>query len=288
MKPTTKIFLYVLFALGALVLFLYLRFPSDMVKYVLSERIQRFDPKARLETNLISPTVPPGLKLKPLSLDYDGTPVIGLEYLKITPNLFYIFSSTKQYSYKGNIGSGKIKGRAESFMDGSREVVKLALTLNRVPLNNIDLLNQLKAYKPDGELDATINFDSTKGGGSADISMTISPFRVAFNPPLMGIEALNFNRLKTQMILNQRMLQFRNCDADGDQIEGKMTGSIIFREPIDESRITLSLTVKPQPSFIADHKNDMIGGLLANSSAQVRGVVFRISGTINNPRYVIR
>lgn len=125
-------------------------------------------------------------------------------------------------------------------------------------------------------------------GGTADINTEIRPARISLENPFMGVETLEFTSISAQMTLTPRMLQIRNCDATGGQLESKLTGSIVFRQPMSNSRLTLSLTVKPLPAFIADHKEDMIGGLLASENAQKRGVVFRISGTIGNPRYVIR
>lgn len=288
MKRTTKIFLYIAFALVTLVFFLYTRFPSEMVKNAMSEQIKLILPGSEVATDIISPTFPPGLKLKPLSLYYSDQPIFRMDDFKVVPNLFSFFSATKIFSYRGNIGSGDLNGRADTVMQNSREQTKVAMTLNRVPLKYIDILNQWDSYAPDGELDATVNYDSLKGGGTANVNMEISPARISFEPPLMGIEALDFNQINAQLILTRRMLQIRNCDAAGGQIEGKITGSIVFREPFEDSRITLSMTVKPQPAFIEDHKNDLIGGMLSTPNAQKRGVVFRISGTINNPRYVIR
>jgi type II secretion system protein N len=288
MKRTTKIFLYIAFASVTLVFFLYARFPSEMVKDALSEQFKYVLPEGELAMDIVSPTFPPGLKLEPLSLNYTEQSIFRMDDFKVVPNLFSFFSATKEVDYRGNIGSGAIHGRADTTLQNNRQQTKVAMTLNRVPLKYIDILNQWESYTPDGELDATVNYDSLKGGGTADINMEISPSRISFNPPLMGIESLDFSQIKAQLIVTRRMLQIRNCDADGDQIEGKITGSIVFREPFEDSRITFSMTVKPQPAFIEDHKNDLIGGMLSTPNAQKRGVVFRISGTINNPRYVIR
>jgi type II secretion system protein N len=288
MKQTTKIFLYIAFALAALVFFIYIRFPSQMMINAVNDQIHAIDPMANLVTDDITLTIPPGLKLEPLSVDYAHQPIFHMDDLNVTQSLFSLFASTKHYSYHGDIGSGVLNGRAETAIQNKREQTKVAMTLTRVPLNYIDFLNQWKNYVPDGELDATVNFDSLKGGGTADINLEISPARISFTPPLMGIETLDFSQLKAQLVVTQRMLQFRNCEAFGDQIEGKVTGSIVFRKPIEDSRLTLSLTVKPQPAFIEDHKNDVIGGMLSAGSTQKRGMVFRISGTILNPRYVIR
>ena len=288
MRPATKILLYIVFGLTALVFFLYLRFPSDLVKQAMDERLRQVEPKARVEVDQISPTIPPGLKLEPLSVLYADLPVIRLDFLKITPNLFYLVSGSGRYSYRGNIGSGDVKGRAVTDNANNRQQSKITMTLNRVPLQYLEILNQWKGYKADGELDANIAYDSSKGGGTADINLEISPARIAFDPPLMGISALDISQLTGQLVATQRMLQIKNCNVIGNQIDGKISGSIVFRDPIEESRISLSLSIKPQQEFLADHKDDMIGGLLSSANAQKRGVVFRITGTMNNPRYVIR
>ena len=288
MKPTTKIFLYIVFGLAALVFFLYFRFPSEMVKHALDDRLKQAEPKARLEVDQVSPTIPPGLKFVPLSVVYADLPIIRLDFLKVTPNLFYMFSRSGRYTYRGDIGSGDFKGRAVTDIGNDRPQSKITMTLNRVPLNYIEIINQWKGYKADGELDANIVYDSSKGGGTANVDLEIYPARIVFDPPLIGISALDFSQLKGQLVVTRRMLQIKNCDAVGNQLDGKLTGSIVFREPVEESRMSLSLTIKPQQEFLAAHKNDMIGGLLSSANAQKRGVVFRITGTINNPRYVIR
>lgn len=288
MKLKRKLLLYIVFALVSLVFFFYFRFPSEMIKDALSAAIKQSQPNAEVEIGRISPAIPPGLKLETLFLNYAGYPLIRMDQLKITPSLISLFSGGKRYTYRGNIGSGHLNGHIVTAVEDGREHTQLYLTMNRVPLNHVELLNQLELYKPDGEVDATVKYDNLKGGGTVDVHMEISPARIAFDPPIMGMEALDFRQLIAQLVISQRMLQIRNCDAAGDQIDGKISGTIVFGRTVEQSRIMLSLTVKPQPAFIADHRNDMIGGLLATANAQKRGVVFRISGTIGNPRYVIR
>ncbi len=288
MKPTTKIFLYLVFGLVALVFFLYFRFPAEMVEIAIDDRLKQVDPKADLDVDRSSPTIQPGLRLEPLSLRYADMPIIRMDFLKIRPSLFYLFSNSGRYTYWGDIGSGDFRGRAITEVNNNRPQSKINMTLSQVPLNYLEVLNQWKSYKADGELDANISFDSSKGGGTANVDLEISPARIAFDPPLMGISALDFSQMKSQLVVTQRILQIKNCDVVGNQIDAKITGSIVFREPLEESRMSLSLTVKPQQEFLTDHKNDMIGGILSSANAQKRGVVFRITGTINNPRYVIR
>ena len=288
MKPASKIFLYSLYAIAALLVFLYLRFPSDLMKEILVTQVQKVQPDVQLETDVISPTIPLGIKLKPLVVSYNEIPVLRLDQLVITPRLLSLFSSNKRYAFSGSLGTGELNGRADTISESNTEASQVNLNLSHIPMAFLEILNQFQKFKPEGQIDAGINFDSRKGGGTADVNLDIAPAHIALDPPLMGLEALEFDTIKAQLTVSPRMMQIRSCDATGEQFESKITGSIIFLQPLEESRMSLSLTVKPQPAFIAEHKNDMLGGLLASDSAQKRGLVFRISGTLKNPNYVIR
>jgi type II secretion system protein N len=285
---TGKILLYVLYAVIALAVFLYFRFPSELMKEILISRMNQMQPLVQLEIDNVRPTIPPGIKIEPLTVIYDNMPVLRFDSLKITPHLFSMLGHDKKFSFKGAIGDGELKGTAQMAASSSGEQVKGDLRLNRVPLKFLEILSQYPNFKPDGLLNAIVSFDSAKGGGSADINLEIAPANIALEPPLMDLKNLEFSLIKAQLAATPRMVQIRSCEASGDQIQGKLTGAVVLRQPFANSRLTLSLTAKPQPAFIADHKNDMIGGLLASGNVQKRGLIFRISGTIDNPNYVIR
>jgi type II secretion system protein N len=288
MNRTGKIFLYVLYAVFASAVFLYFRFPSELMKEILIARLNQLQPLAQLETDSVRPSIPPGIKLEPLTIVYDNTPILRLDSLKITPHLFSMLGNSKRFSFKGILGDGRLKGTADMAAASSGEKVQGELRFSQISLKFLEIFKQYPNFKPDGRMDAIISFDSTKGGGSADISLEISTANIVLEPPLMDLKTLEFSLIKAQLTATRRMLQIRSCEATGDQLEGKLTGAVVLRQPLNDSRLTLSLTAKPQPTFIADHKNDMIGGLLASGNVQKRGLIFRISGTIDNPNYVIR
>ena len=258
------------------------------MKDMLVAKMNQLDPLAQLETDSVRPASPPGIKLVPLTVIYDDMPIVRLDSLKITPHLFSMLGQNKRFSFKGILADGKLSGTADLAATSSGEKIQGDLRFSGVPLEFLEILNQYPNFKPDGKLNATVSFDSARGGGSADINLEITPARIVLDPPLMDLKVLEFSLIKAQLAATQRMVQIRNCEATGDQLEGKLTGAVVLRQPFADSRLTLSLTAKPLPTFIADHKNDMIGGLLASGNVQKRGLIFRISGTIDNPNYVIR
>ena len=289
MNRPGKIFLYIAFAIVVGVFFLYLLFPSNLFREVLEERVAQIHPELLITTDEIQPTLPPGIKMQPLWVSYTDQSILRSDYLKFTPHLFSLLTDPKAFSFKGSMGSGDFNGRGEIKRKGKRPQEKLTVNLNNIPIELFELLKQYPQYKPAGELSGRVVYDSLKGArGTAEINVEITPLRITLDPPLMGLAALDFSRLKAQMTMTPRMLQIRRCEASGNQLEGKLTGSIVFSEPVGNSRITISLTVKPQPDFVADHKNDLIGGFLASEKAQKRGILLRFSGTLDSPNYRIR
>ena len=288
MTITNKILLYTGFTIIALFVSLYLRFPSDLIKELMLKQVEEAQPDARIDTQELALMMPPGVKLEPLAVSYADIPIVRMDLIKVKPQLLSLLSDIKRFDLRGQMGSGEFRGTAETGFEANRRHERVTLNLSRVPLEFIEILSQWPSFIPEGAMDANIKFDAVKAGGTADINMEVAPASITLDPPVMGIESLEFSRLKAQITATPRMIQIRNCEAEGDQIEGKITGSIILRDPMENSRITVSLTLKPQPAFLEDHKGDMIGGLLATGNAQKRGLVFRISGTLSNPRYVIR
>jgi type II secretion system protein N len=289
MNRTGKIFLYLAFALVAVLFFLYLLFPAELFREILEERVAQVDPDLSITTDKIQPTIPPGLKLQPFWISYTDLSILRSDYIKVTPHLFSLLTDPKMFSFKGPMGSGNIRGTGEIIRKGKRPQEKLTLHLNNIPLEVFELLQQYPQYRPSGEITGRVDYNSLKGtGGSAEVNIDVSPLRITIDPPLMGLKALDFSQLKAQMTVTPRMMQIRRCEASGNQLEGKLSGSIVFSQPIGNSRITMSLTVKPQPDFVAEHKNDVIGGLLASDKAQKRGILFRFSGTLDDPSYRIR
>jgi len=288
MKKTRKILLYTLYSLIAVGFFLYWLFPSKTVSALIVSRIKQASPVLQVDIQNTYAAFPPGLKLEPVAMAYADLPIARFDYLKVTPSLVSLLGGSKHFDFSGALGTGTLKGKAALTGD-ERPQTQVTFNLDRVPIDLLEFLKQWPNYKVTGDMNAYVDFDSLKGtGGTTNVSMDLAPARIVFNTPLMGIEQLEFSQIQAEMTVTPRMLQIKRCDASGAQLEGKITGSIVFRQPIQSSRLTLSCTLKPQAAFIAEHRNDMIAAVLGSESAQKRGIIFRISGTLDNPSYVIR
>ena len=289
MKITGKVILYAVFTLFMVIVFLLFRFPSEMAVQLIDKQVNQLNSDVQVNTDSVSPIFPPGIKLEPLAVAYAGLPLFSADEFRIRPKLFSLFGDNKTIVFNGTMGTGQIKGNAETTIEATRPQAKVVLNLIAIPLEALQLSGYFPDYRPSGDINAYVDYDSRKGsGGTAKINLDIVPVKIAIASPLMGLDMIEFNQLKAELTATQRMLQIRRCEAEGPQFEGKLSGSIIFRNPIENSRLTISCTLRPQPAFVAEHKNDLIGGLISSGNALKRGMVFRISGTLANPQYVMR
>lgn len=290
MKRTGKFLLYGIYALMAVGLFLYLLFPSAVVRELVVAQVRQSHSAVDVRIDEVRPSFPPGLRMFPLSFSYAGTQIIALQQLKVVPKLTSLLGNEKQVAYNGSIqGGGGLEGYVRILQEAPRQKISGTLNVSQLPIENIALLKQISQVAVVGMLTTFVDFDTHKGpGGTADVNIDLSPVRVNFTTPLMGLEQLDFTRIQSDLIVTPRMLQIKQIDATGAQLEARITGSVVFRFPLQESRLNLSCTVKPQPGFVAEQKDTMIGALLASSAAQQRGVIIRIAGTLAKPNYVVR
>jgi len=289
MNSKGKLFFYTLYAMAAVGLFLYLLFPSQTISALIVDRINQSNPDVQVSIQQAQPVFPPGLKLEALAVAYGQIPVIRMPHIKVMPTLFSLLANEKQVTFKGPLGHGWLKGNADFLLDAQRPQTRIIMNFSEVPLEVFEVLRRLPAYQLSGDMTAYMDYDSRKGsGGTTNVKMQVTPTKIVFDPPIFGLGQMEFTQLESEMTITQRMLQIKRFELSGTQIEAKITGSIVFSQPMEKSRLSLSCTLKPQPAFLAEHKTDMIGGLLGGASAQQRGIIIRIAGTLDNPSYAVR
>jgi type II secretion system protein N len=281
--------LYSIYTLMVLLFFLYIRFPSDTVMDLISAHLAATDPSIRVESAKISPTLIAGLRFEDVELSYGETRIFTAKQIKVTPELFNLLRNRRNFGFEGTIGQGSLKGRLEYLPKAQKPQTKLVANAVGIPIENLDILKQWSSYKAIGNLNGSMEYDSQKSGdGNAKINFEIMPTKLVFTPPIMGLEQLDFTQMKAELNLSSHMMQIRRWDAIGPQLETRLSGTMVMRQPFGSSRLTVACILKPQEAFLSEHKNDLLGGLLSAENAQSRGLVLRVSGTLDNPRYTMR
>jgi type II secretion system protein N len=290
MKRTGTILFYGAYLFFAVGFFIYLLFPSQVARDVLVAQVAQAHPDIRIRTDGVHPTFPPGVKLASLGVTYADMPLFSMGHLNVLPGLTRIFGDHKTFAFNGPVGGGgALKGHATLSLDPSKSTTRVTASLAAMPLEAIEMLKRVTQVGLTGTMTAYVDFDSEKSqGGIANINMDIKPLRIVFNAPLLGLEQLQFTQVQSEVALTPKMLHIKRWVGTGAQLESNISGSIVFLEPFNTSRLNLTLLLKPQSGFAVEQKDTMIGALLASTSAQQRGIQIRIAGTLEKPTYVVR
>jgi type II secretion system protein N len=283
-----KIIGYIAFTAIMVVVFLYLLFPKDTLRAYIQAQLQQNLPDVSVEIGQVSPAFPPGLKLANILCEHQGLPLVTARRATIRPALLKILGSEKVINFNLETSEGRIDGQSILRTDKQGQVSVIA-DIDQVALQELEVLRAIPDYIISGLLSGKVNFKAVPGrSGSGSADLVVSGAKLELVNPLFGVENLNFISIETQLNLSTRRLQLRRCNLRGNEVDGTISGSVMLRTPMDQSRLNLSGVLRPHAEFMATLQRSVPVGLLGGNNLGQKGLPFRITGTIDNPGFSLR
>ncbi len=284
-----QIFYYSLFGFAALVFFAYVLFPSDNLKQFISGKLSEMDPNIGAKIDNIRPVLPPGIALDRVDISYQGERLAQMPTLKIAPSLTTLFKTKKTISLKGSLNDGIIKGSGTLVNNNGYTFSTAYADLTNVKIEQLEYLKRLKDYRLSGLVDGKISMDDKKGPrGTITADLTLSQGRVGIVTPFFGIDHISIDRAQAALLLTSKRVRIRSCTLKGPQLDGKLSGYIDLKTPIEQSLLNLSGSAKPHPEFIARLQSTLPMGMPNSDNFNKRGLPFRITGMLGNPEFKLR
>lgn len=286
-RPKT-ILLYFGVVLIAAVAFLYLRFPSEAVKEFISAKVSQSAPGVEIEIESLSPRLPTGATMKNVGLRYDQQLLLTAEQAKISARPTSLISGKKAISYLVSTSGGQVKGRAIFMNDAAGPGVDLKARFNAIQLLEIPAIETLSGFKVEGILDGIVNVNGSERNGTAQTAFTVSQCAINMVQPLLGLEKLSFQLIEAELAMIGQRVTIKKCHLNGEEVDGRIEGSLTVRNPYGQTRLNLRGVLKPQPAFSAKLSKMIPAALLSGTNIQRKGIPFRINGTIDRPGYSLR
>ena len=263
-------------ALGPWLVFLYLLFPAKSVKAYIGHKIRQIDPQLRLTAEDPVLRLPPGIKLRDADIRLDKTPLIRWESLSFFPQFATLFTSQKSFRYRGRAYQGEATGDLFLAKDGKWRIKGDGKGFQAE-------LMPVAALSPQGSLTGTVEgvYDLTLDQ-QGTLNLTIANGSLTLNKPMLEIEAINFDQLSLDAVIEQDQMRIKAMQMTGPEINGDLTGQIILKRPFDDSILNMTGTIKPHPLFLADLRKKLPAGFLSDQIAK-KGVSFTINGTVKTP-----
>jgi len=288
MGSIQKILLYIAFTIVMGVVFLYLLFPSDTLRAYIETQIQQNAPDVSVEIGQVSAAFPPGLNLVNILCEYQELPLVTASLATVRPALLKLLGSEKVANFKIETSEGRVDGRA-IMRTGKQTVLALDAHIDGVALQEIAGLRAIPDYIISGLLSGKLDYKATpgrSGSGSADLLATDAKLELI--NPMFGLESFSFASIEAQLNLSPRRLQLRRCNLKGNEVDGSISGSVMLRTPMGQSRLNLSGVLRPHADFMAKLQTTLPVALLGSKNLGQKGLPFRITGTIDQPGFSLR
>ena len=101
------------------------------------------------------------------------------------------------------------------------------------------------------------------------------------------MESIPFKKITADLVMKNMNLQIKKCIINGDQVDGRISGSVTLKNTPGQSYLRLSGRIKPHPLLIEKLGNDLPANLLSEKIFGKNGVQIRIYGTLDNPRFFL-
>ena len=275
---------WAIYIICAALFFFYTLFPSDTVKEYLADQIRQVHPDLTVEIGRVKPGFPPDLKLYDVRVYHLGQTLADLENLKISPDVLSLFLATTHLSFKGNGYGGTLKGRVDINKNAANTEMMIGADLSGIQVRQIEALSAITTHKISGNLGGTLTFKTKVPHQGLSGNLILTDGQIEFSPAILNQNLLSFNTIEAELMLNNRSLTINRCQLEGNQLDADVSGSIKFSGRSARKILDLSGTVRPHAALLAKLGKN-IAQLLAGSNLANQGLPFKITGSMDSPKY---
>ncbi len=271
------------------VFFLYYLFPGDAVTSYINYQINSKSPGVQLSIKELKPSFPPGMKLFSPDLLHQNQTIINADFLEIKPSYVSLFSNDKTFFIKGDIYDGRLNSTVRIANISASPEFDLDAKFVGVQISRIPAIKEFEAYQISGIADANLVYSNKKvKAGKGNVSIIVRDSSVRFTPALFGVDQLAFKTINADFeIINQRVT-LKKLNIDSREVSGSATGSIILRNPINQSTINLRGEINPHPSLMKQLGKIFPLEMISKKKSKTGGIPFRLTGSLERPNFSLR
>ncbi len=130
----------------------------------------------------------------------------------------------------------------------------------------------------------TTNSSESTGTLIADIN--ISDCKVELLLPVFNLKSVAFTDIKTKAVITNKKIQINECIINGNQADGRISGSVNLKNPLGQSVLNLTGNIKPHHLLVENLQNIFpLKSLLKSGEGSLP---VRLYGTIDQPCFSLK
>ncbi|RPI77331.1 MAG: type II secretion system protein GspN [Desulfobacteraceae bacterium] len=244
MRKLKKILLYLLYAVMAGIVFLYLLFPANLAKDYIQFQSHRLVPDFMIKIGTLSLHFPWNVKLKEAELYYPNTSLF-FDQLKIKPAFGPLCKGKWDFLIQAHLYQGTLQGNARQSPDQSKWLFNA--DLRDIQMDQIPFIKMSPYLKMIGALEGRVEsvLDANQNL-NAHAQLLISECSFKSNLPVLDKLDFRFDKIELVFLVDRSTLKLQEARAFGKQFNAIAVGTIALRQPIEKSILDLDLTIQPQ------------------------------------------
>jgi type II secretion system protein N len=258
---------FTLYGIFITAVFLYLLFPSDIVRSRLEDAVNSSGFILRMET--LRPSLPLGVGLKNITINSASSADIPFQgdLLDVQLNPLSFFQKHKYIGLSGKAYGGKFNGRVGlASLSKIYPPVEGELNFQNIDLAGYAFIKTLLGKEITGKAKGNLTYASAKeisGNGSGTIAFFLTKGTYPLAEPFLGLKRIEFDRGEIKAQLKNGSLKMEKMEIFGPQINCFLKGEITLADDFKLSQLNLNGVIE----VLGQNKAKMnvtIGGTLTN------------------------
>ncbi len=263
----------------SVIFFSFYLFPTGKIQEYIMMTFIRALPDYQLMIENAKPAFPIALKLSNVKIFRLNKEFIEAASVKIGFPVSSLFSSERSFSIKSRVYDGTVSGTISITEKNNVQSVSGKFRLTDIKIETVQPLQQELKEKIAGTLRGTVTFNGRNPGNTANFNLTLADAVLPLAISFIRLGEVTFNEINIEGSLSNQNLSIGKCVFHGPRINGRFSGEITLKDPVQKSLLNLSGTVKPHHDLLKNLPGNMIPANLRNKE----GVPFKISGTYEKP-----
>lgn len=282
MGKVKKIVIFLLYAIMACIVFLYLLFPANLTKDYIQFRSHQLLPDLMIKIGSFSLNFPLSIKLKETDLYYPNSSLF-FDQVNMEPAFWPLCKGEWDFLIQCKIYQGTLKGNARQ--SPNRKKWLFNADLRNIQVDQIPLIKMSPYLKMTGTLEgrweSALDPDQNL---NANAKLLVSECSFKTTLPVLDKLDFRFDKIEVDFLVDHSILKLQHATASGKQIKAIATGTIALKQPVEKSILDLDVTIQPQAGAF-ENLNDAFAKefitLIKNDFS------IKVFGTLDAPDYYL-
>jgi len=267
---------------------LYYQFPEDIAVQLVKSKAREYVPQLTIDLASIKPILPPGIKIKGLTIDNEQARLWQSDTLSVQPVFKSLFLMKPSLFFYCMAFSGEMKGeigisQLQAIWKKNPLPLYLDIKWRNIQFNKIDTLKKIP-YELEGFFDGHLLYEGVSGAwldGAGNLKVIIQNGNIKLQKPILQvIKTIQFNRFEADFAFKNKVIQLLQSNIDGD-VEGSLSGTITLHPIFSRSQINITGKINPSQDYI--NKSKLPIKAFISPDKLKNGIPITLTGSIQRP-----